>query len=61
MCELSLIDKDLGEFDFGVEIFGVGFEDLVENELLFWEILFVLIESQENVQNFEIVGFIDEF
>jgi hypothetical protein len=25
LCELSLIYKDFGEFDFGVEIFGVGF------------------------------------
>jgi hypothetical protein len=58
--ELALVDADFSEFNFGVEVFGVDFEDFVEDDLLFLEVLLVLVESQKNVENFEITGFFKE-
>lgn len=58
MGEFALLDADFGEFDFGVEVFGVGFEDFVEDDLLFLQVLFVLVESKKDVEDLEVVGFL---
>lgn len=61
LCEVTLLDGNLGEFDFGVEIFWVDGENFVEDGLLFMEVLFVFVEFEENVEDFGIVGGVEEF
>jgi hypothetical protein len=61
LCEVTLLDGNLCEFDFGVEIFWVDGKNFVENGLLFIEVLFVFVEFEENVEDFGIVGGVEEF
>ncbi len=55
-----MLDGDLCEFDFGVEVFGVDVENFVQNGLLFMLVLFAFVEFQENVEDFGIIGCVEE-
>lgn len=61
LIELVLVDVDLGEFNFGVKVFRIDFENLIEDSLLFSKVLLAFIEFEKNVQDPEVASLFKQF